>query len=399
MRGIVRPCRSRLGPELSARWQAHLCGLCLTLRDVAGQPQRALTGYDVLLLSVLVEAQAGAVETSEASPCPLRGFTRATVVASGSGAGRLAAAGALLSGGAGLADKAGDGDLPRALRAPARGAARRLATVGSDVAASVGLDPAPVLDAPLRAGEVEARPGSTLDELLAPAGEAVGALFAHTAVVAGRPGNAAALADAGRSFGRLVHLLDAVEDRAEDATGGRFNPLAATGTDAPSARALADRLVDGVRAALGRAELADRALVDVLLGEELDRAVDRALPVEVHVPVQRTAGPFAVLLGLWALLLQGVFVGGSWGGSSCGGPRRPRRYPPGYYPPGAYGPAPYGGQRGYGYGPPRRRPAVDPWGYPVQYRRRSVGPSCGNLLACNCCANLACNACCCAANQ
>ena len=59
MRGIVRPCRHCLGPELHARWQAHLCGLCLTLRDVAGQPQRALTGYDVLLLSVLVEAQAG----------------------------------------------------------------------------------------------------------------------------------------------------------------------------------------------------------------------------------------------------------------------------------------------------------------------------------------------------
>jgi hypothetical protein len=41
----------------------------------------------------------------------------------------------------------------------------------------------------------------------------------------------------------------------------------------------------------------------------------------------------------------------------------------------------------YGYPPP----GTPPYGY--GYRR--VGPSCGQLLACNCCANLACNACCC----
>ena len=93
----MRPCRTHLGPELFERWQAHLCGLCLTLRDEVGQPERVLTGYDVLLLSVLVEAQAGTVETTTAAPCPLRGFTRATVVASTSDAGRLAAAGALVS--------------------------------------------------------------------------------------------------------------------------------------------------------------------------------------------------------------------------------------------------------------------------------------------------------------
>jgi hypothetical protein len=74
VRGIVRPCRSHLGPDLHARWQAHLCGLCLTLRDEVGQAERVLTGYDVLLLSVLVEAQAGTVETTTAAPCPLRGL-------------------------------------------------------------------------------------------------------------------------------------------------------------------------------------------------------------------------------------------------------------------------------------------------------------------------------------
>ena len=103
MRGILRPCRRRLGPELFVRWQAHLCGLCLTLGEVAGQPQRALTGYDVLLLSVLVEAQAGRQPTRQAGRCTLRGFRPAMVIASDSPAARLAAAGALLTGAAGLA--------------------------------------------------------------------------------------------------------------------------------------------------------------------------------------------------------------------------------------------------------------------------------------------------------
>ena len=379
MRGIVRPCRSHLGPELHARWQAHLCGLCLTLRDVAGQPERALTGYDVLLLSVLVEAQAGRVETREASPCPLRGFTRATVVASTSDAGRLAAAGALVSAAAGLADKLDDGDLPRPTRAPARRVAQRLSASGAALAAAVGLDPRVVLGAPAAAAAAELAPAPDLTSLLAPTGEAVASLFAHTAVVAGRPDNAAALGAAGRAFGQLVHLLDAVEDLAADRAASRFNPLAATGTDEPAARAFAERLVTEVQQSLAAADLVDRALVDVLLGRELVRAVHRVLPPAppvVPVPAQRTGGSglLAAGLALWALTANAVFVGGSYGGGGCGGSRRRRRYydDPRYgYPPHGYGRY----RRGYGY--------------------TSVGPGCGQLLACNCCANLACNACCC----
>ena len=364
----MRPCRTHLGPDLFARWQAHLCGLCLTLRDEVGQAERVLTGYDVLLLSVLVEAQAGTVETTTAAPCPLRGFTRATVVASTSDAGRLAAAGALVSAAAGLADKVEDGDLPRAARLPAQRVAGRLDRSGSALAAAVGLDPSVVLAAPAASAAAERVPGADLRSLLAPTGAAVASLFAHTAVVAGRPENAPALAGAGRAFGALVHLLDAVEDHAGDAAARRFNPLQATGTSAAEARRLADELVAEVRTALGDAQLVDRALVDVLLGRELDRAVHRVLPATPSIPTQR-AGLLALLLAV--LLSPAVFIGGSWGGGSWGPRRRRRRYgpPPGY---------------GYGYPPPQ-----------PGYGYRRVGPSCGQLLACNCCANLACNACCC----
>jgi len=387
VRGIVRPCRQHLGPELHARWQAHLCGLCLSLRDLVGQPERALTGYDVLLLSVLVEAQAGQVETTTAAPCPLRGFTRATVVASRSDAGRLAAAGALLTAGAGLADKLDDGDLPRVVRSPARRVSKRLAGSGTALAAAVGLDPGPVLGAPAAAAEAERGPARDLGSLLQPTGAAVAALFAHTALVAARPDNAPALSACGLAFGQLVHLLDAVEDRAADAAAGRFNPLAATGTDDAEARRVADRLVSRVRAALAAAELTDPALVEVLLGRELVAAVQRVLPTAPsccsapRVPVQRAGGVSAVAAGLavWSVVLNAVFVGGSWGGGGCG-PRRRRGY--GGYPSGQYD-----------YPPRRFGRRFSPPGYGYGYRR--AGPGCGQLLACNCCANLCCNACCC----
>jgi hypothetical protein len=55
--GIIRPCRHRLGGELGAAWQAHLCGMCLSLRDDHGQAARLATNYDGLVISVLVEAQ------------------------------------------------------------------------------------------------------------------------------------------------------------------------------------------------------------------------------------------------------------------------------------------------------------------------------------------------------
>ena len=116
MKGIVRPSRHRLGPELYLRWQGHLCGLCLTLGETAGQAARVLTGYDVLLLGVLVEAQAGPQPMVDAGRCPLRGFRPAVVTAPTSDAARMATAGALLTGAAGLTDKLHDGDLPAGSR-------------------------------------------------------------------------------------------------------------------------------------------------------------------------------------------------------------------------------------------------------------------------------------------
>jgi hypothetical protein len=164
-------------------------------------------------------------------------------------------------------------------------AARRVADrwdrAGARTGGAVGFDTAVLVDAVGRQQEVEAAagPGISVLAVTEPTETATAAAFAHTAVLAGRPGNAEPLAEAGRLFGRLAHLLDAVEDLAADTRTGAWNPLTATGTSPAEARRLCDDARHGVRLALREVEFADRAgarLVHTLLVHELDRAVDRA---------------------------------------------------------------------------------------------------------------------------
>ncbi|MEU5900850.1 MULTISPECIES: DUF5685 family protein [Streptomyces] len=281
MFGIVRPCSHRLGEGLKTQWMAHLCGLCLALRGDHGQFARVVTNYDGLIISVLTEAQAERTTgwRRTAGPCPLRGMRTASV-AQGEGA-RLAAAVSLVLASAKVRDHVVDGDGILARR-PVAVAARRVARnwdrAGARTGADVGFDTAVLVDAVERQAGVEALagPGTSLLAVTEPTETATAAAFAHTAVLAGRPGNAAPLAEAGRLFGRLAHLLDAVEDREADAASGAWNPLTATGTSLAEARRLADDALHGIRLALRDAEFTDGKLAHRLLAHELGTSIDRA---------------------------------------------------------------------------------------------------------------------------
>ncbi|MGW7715854.1 DUF5685 family protein [Streptomyces chartreusis] len=281
MFGIVRPCRHRLGEKLTGQWMAHLCGLCLSLRGDHGQFARIVTNYDGLLISVLTEAQAEKADglRRTAGPCPLRGMRTASV-AQGEGA-RLAAAVSLVLASAKVRDHVTDGDGLLA-RKPVALAARRVAAgwgaAGARGGSAVGFDTAVLVDAVDRQVGIEtlAGLGTSVLAVTEPTETATAAAFAHTAILAGRPGNAEPLAEAGRMFGRLAHLLDAVEDRAADAEAGAWNPLTATGTSLAEARRLADDAVHGVRLALREVEFTDPGLAHLLLVHELRRSVDRA---------------------------------------------------------------------------------------------------------------------------
>ncbi|WP_286258000.1 DUF5685 family protein [Streptomyces graminofaciens] len=295
MFGIVRPCSHRLGEGLRTQWMAHLCGLCLALRGDHGQFARVVTNYDGLLVSVLTEAQAErATEWRRtAGPCPLRGMRTASV-AQGEGA-RLAAAVSLVLASAKVRDHVADGDGLLARR-PVALAARRVATswgrAGARTGSDVGFDTSVLVDAVDRQPGIEAlaEPGTPLPAVTEPTETATAAAFAHTAVLAGRPANAAPLAEAGRLFGRLAHLLDAVEDQVADAASGAWNPLTATGTSLAEARRLADDALHGVRLALSEVDFVDGRLAHLLLVHELRRSVDRAfgtVPVCATLPHSR----------------------------------------------------------------------------------------------------------------
>ncbi|MFI8105717.1 DUF5685 family protein [Streptomyces sp. NPDC086023] len=281
MFGIVRPCSHRLGERFKAEWMAHLCGLCLALRGDHGQLARVVTNYDGLLVSVLTEAQSGPVAGARrtAGPCPLRGMRTASV-ARGEGA-RLAAAVSLVLASAKVRDHVADRDglLARApIAAAARTVARGWDRAGARTGAAVGFDTAVLVEAVDRQAGVEslAGPGTPVLVVTEPTETATAAAFAHTAVLAGRPGNAAPLAEAGALFGRLAHLLDAVEDQAADAVSGAWNPLTATGTSREEARRLCDDALHGIRLALKEVEFSDRGLAHLLLVHELRNSVDRA---------------------------------------------------------------------------------------------------------------------------
>ncbi|WP_103542550.1 DUF5685 family protein [Streptomyces sp. SM1] len=322
---MVRPCRHRLGEKLTAQWMAHLCGLCLALRGDHGQLARIVTNYDGLLISVLTEAQSGSPEGGRrtAGPCPLRGMRTASV-AHGEGA-RLAAAVSLVLASAKMRDHVTDGDGLLARR-PVALAARRVAAgwdrAGARTGSDVGFDTAVLLDAVDRQAGIEtlAGPGTPILTVTEPTETATAAAFAHTAVLAGRPHNAVPLAEAGRLFGRLAHLLDAVEDREADAASGAWNPLAATGTPLEEARRLADDAVHGIRLALREVDWGSGVPGGHGTGEVLaHRLLVHELPNSVH----RAFGTVSCAHGSGAYAPPGA--PGGPGGPPPGPPRRDRR--------------------------------------------------------------------------
>ncbi|WP_405138470.1 DUF5685 family protein [Nocardia sp. NBC_01388] len=364
MFGIIRPCRHRLGEDLGRAWLAQLCGLCLALRDDHGQSARIATNYDGLIVSALVEAQSPIPPTRrEAGPCPLRGMRRADV-ATGDCV-RLAATVSLVLAAAKVRDHADDHDGvagTAGMRPAARRIAQRWARQGESSGAGLGFDTAVLLTAVDRQTAIEAAagPGTSLLEVTEPTETATAAAFGHTAVLAGRPSNAEPLAEVGRMFGRIAHLVDAVEDLGDDLEHGKWNPLAATGTDVAEAYRLCSDAVLGIELALAEAEFADSRLIHRLLTHELRRSVHRTFGAESgctgHSAASTVNSAPSTVESRWRR-------------------RNPGGYPPpqGYYPPPGYPP------QGY---------------YPPQRRRGFCVPFCEGVACCECC-NCTDDCCCC----
>ncbi|QIS16615.1 DUF5685 family protein [Nocardia arthritidis] len=330
---MLRPCAhgaAKYGID-AAQWRAHLCGLCLGLRDGHGQSFRAATNTDAILLSVLTEAQLREpVSRTQAGRCALRGMQRASVATPGSPGVMLAATASLLLGAAKIRDHVDDGDTSRLTGRPMTRISNRWAERARAQAALIDLDVKPLIaainsqyhleqramrarsasvsgaigvlerqthadlpwsdgdatsdgtraDVPSRRDRIadlgDGRSGiPTLDELTAPTQLCAAELFAHTAVLARRPENVDALREAGRHFGRIAHLADAVEDYDADLARGRFNPLAATGTAIPEAHDLLRQSNSSLRSSIAAAGLQHVPTVRWMLLDPLRAVVHR----------------------------------------------------------------------------------------------------------------------------
>ncbi len=228
MYGLMRHSGCRLEPAARREWQAHICGVCLGLKEQFGQAARLATNYDAALLAVLYQAQADEPLPQRESACLLRSPLRLTVVQPESPPVRYAAGIALLIAAAKLWDHVQDGDgLPGPLLPPAGRLARSRLAAAEKRLSGLGFDAGQVCRQLEAQASVESRPGMAFFAYSRPTELAVGAVFAHTAVLAQQPANFDPLYEMGRSFGRILLLLDSAQDYDADLRQGRFNALAA----------------------------------------------------------------------------------------------------------------------------------------------------------------------------
>ncbi|TLF98903.1 regulator [Nocardia cyriacigeorgica] len=279
MFGLLKPCAhsaAKYGVD-PQQWQAHMCGLCLGLRDGHGHIARSATNTDAIVLSMLTEAQReGRVERTTAGPCALRGMRRAQVATADSAGIMLASTASLLLGSAKIRDHVEDGDTSVLTRRPMVKVSTRWADAARRQARLIGFDVEPLVAALDSQADRERRAHLlTLDELTEPAQLCAAEFFAHSAVLAERPDNIAPLREAGRHFGHIAHLADAIEDFETDRERGRFNPLVATGTGMPQAYDLLHQSDSRLRAAIAATDLGDRPAVRWMLLDPLHALVRR----------------------------------------------------------------------------------------------------------------------------
>ncbi len=285
MFGVLRGATCGLGTAERRQWMAHICGICTALNRSFGPFSRIATNYDAALLSTLYSAQNVPPLATQPAFCLLRRPFSGEIVAPDSAGVRYSAAVALLMAASRVRDHVLDGD---SWLSYGRGALLRLTDhwtgMARRAAAAVNFDTGPI-EAQMRLQmEVEARPGQDFLFYSRPTELAVGAAFAHTATLAGRPAQLGALQEMGEMFGRIIYLWDSYQDYAEDRAVRRFNALQASGVGdlaVSPAGEIFDEAYQRLRKQLRGLELTQPGLVQMLLEKQLHRKGLRLLGYEV----------------------------------------------------------------------------------------------------------------------
>ena len=229
MYGVMRAAACSLPVSERQAWVGHLCGLCMGLCARFGQAARLATNYDSALVIALSEAQSDQVLAKGNHRCLLRRPVTTLVDDPGCPAVQYAAGTAMLA----VANKIRDNlnDDPTwlsGLRGGAGALARRWGRAAGACLGTLGFDAGLVERQFTCQPVLEAVAGGDFTFYSQPTELALGAVFAHTAVLQGKPHNYNPLFEIGRKFGRIMLLLDAYQDYDLDTQAGRFNALAAS---------------------------------------------------------------------------------------------------------------------------------------------------------------------------
>ncbi|MFC4335055.1 DUF5685 family protein [Salininema proteolyticum] len=299
MFGLLKPCSAMLGPERFSRWMGHYCGQCLAISDHAGQWPRLVTNCDAVALSVLVEAQTPTTER-EAGRCALRGM-RKQAIPEGPGV-DLAAFASVALASAKIDDHRADGDGfagSRWGRGLSTRASRSLRDHAHRLGERVSID-ADDLFTLLNDHDAAERDSRDLLEAVTPSARATAYLFSRTAGWSEEAVDRSALAEAGFQFGMAAHVLDAVEDFAEDAEKGRWNPLAAHDLTPSEGFAAAGGFLDRLRDSLADLHWREGSLVHMMFAHLAPHAMARIDPERPKEHRTRYGTPKGFFEGLCA---------------------------------------------------------------------------------------------------
>lgn len=303
MFGTLKPGCLPEAPK--ATHSAFYCGLCAALGADHGLAMRGLVSYDAVLLGILVDSLQEEPAPPAATRCPLLPVVHQGTVAPESPAMRFAAAAQVLLADQWLADRGMDGGrLTRAARPLLAGPAE----VARGRLRELGLDPEPLAGFEHRQAAVEAAQAGP-EAAAAPTAEALGLVFGWIGAL-GRLEDTAPIQALGLATGRLIYLIDAVEDVEGDRRAGAFNPLLRDGEIDPARVEAAARLLRADLRALSRC-LADlplrrhREVIESVLIGRLGAAARRALHAAQHLvePADLQRRSAFVAAFAWVLLL------------------------------------------------------------------------------------------------
>lgn len=218
-------CHSSDG--LSSTYQQFFCGLSSRLAAEYGPSARLFTNRDGVFFSILAASQQGKEPESTFRTCCNPFGKKRDLFDNGNHA-SYAAAVSICGVATKLRDDADDeSGLRRYASAVGVGVLRRKVSKAKQLLSSIAFPTEKIEKELLNQQQYEAEFNGDWTIVAQPTASAFGAIFSHAnrLMMPSASDKNRYLENSGRDLGRIIYLLDAYEDRAEDESKKRFNPL------------------------------------------------------------------------------------------------------------------------------------------------------------------------------